>query len=113
VGGGFLIANSATIGPNETFLLIPQGAERNRVAIRTAKGNFISALNGGGGRVDARSTTIGTNELFDFVPIKPDKASFSTIKDYYLLSLETEPRLLTAYGIAQGPRSIYTIVPQE
>jgi hypothetical protein len=111
-GGQYLIANSVTIGPNETFLLIPQGLERNRVAIRTANGYYVSAINGGGDRVDARSTTIGSNEQFDLVPIRPDKVSFVTVKDYFLLTLDAEPRLLTGYGIVQGPRSIYTIIPQ-
>lgn len=111
-GGQYLIANSVQIGPNETFLLIPQGLERNKIAIRTASGNYISAINGGGDRVDVRGTTIGPNEQFDLVPIRPDKVSFITIKDYFLLTLENEPRILTGYGIVQGPRSIYTIIPQ-
>ena len=112
-GGQYIIANSVTIGPNETFLLIPQGLERNKFAIRTANGNYISAINGGGDRVDARSTTIGPNEQFDLVPIRPDQVSFVTVKDYYLLTLDVEPRILTGYGIVQGPRTIYTIIPQE
>jgi len=111
-GGGLVLADVVEVGPNETFLLVPQGIDRNKIAIRTANGNFISAIDGGGNRVDARSTTIGINEQFNLITIRPDKVSFTTVKDYYLLSLTTEPRLLTAYGIVQEPRTIYTIIPQ-
>jgi hypothetical protein len=112
-GGGYLFANAATIGPNEIFLLIPQGADRERIAIRTAKGNYISAVDGGGGTVNARSTTIGPNEQFVFVTIRPDRASFITTKNFFLLALMDEPKFLTAYGLATGPRTTLIIIPQS
>lgn len=111
-GGGSIIANSIEIGPNETFLLIPQGLNRDKVAIRTANKNYISAINGGGDRVDARGTTIGPNELFGIVAIRPDQANFTTQRGFYLLTFDTEPRILTGYGVVQGPRTIYTVIPQ-
>ena len=111
-GGGNIIANAVQVGPNEIFLLIPQGQNRDKVAIRTANRNYISAVNGGGDRVEARSTTIGPNEVFDFIAIRPDQVSFTTERGFYLLAFDTEPRLLTGYGVVQGPRTIYTIIPQ-
>jgi hypothetical protein len=111
-GGGSVIADAIQIGPNEIFLLIPQGTNRDKIAIRTANRNYISAINGGGDRVDARSTTLGSNELFNLIAIRPDQASFTTERGFYLLTFDTEPRLLTGYGVVQGPRSIYTIIPQ-
>lgn len=82
-GGGYLFANATIVGPNEIFLLIPQGADRERIAIRTANGNYVSAVDGGGGTVNARSATIGSNEQFIFVPIRPDASSFITSKIFF------------------------------
>lgn len=111
-GGGYLIANATGIGTNETFLLIPQGLDRSKIAIRTANGNYVSAVNGGGGIASARSTTIGANEQFTLVAVNPDKANFVTAGGFLLLALTTEPRLLTAYGLATGPRTRLTVIPQ-
>lgn len=111
-GGGFVVANAKEIGPNETFLLVPQGFDRTKVAIRTINGNYISAVDGGGGRVDASSTIVGPNEQFMMVPVNPDKSNFITARGFLLLVLTTEPRFLTAYGIATGTRTRLTIIPQ-
>jgi len=111
-GGGVVVANAIKIGGNETFWLIPQGASRDKVAIQTANGNYLSAIDGGGKRVDATSTTIGPNELFKLIPVTPDQANFVTTREFLLLVLTTEPRLLTAYGVATGPRTNIRIVPQ-
>lgn len=111
-GGGFITGNATQIGPNETFLLIPQGVDRNKVAISTANRNYITAIDGGGGRVDASSTTIGLNEQFIMVPQRPDQANFITSKGFFLLTLTNEPKFLTAFGLALGPRTVFTIIPQ-
>ena len=83
-----------------------------RVAMRTQDGYFISAVNGGGKRVDATSTVIGTNELFSILPVRPDQVDLITAKGYFVLVLATEPRYVTAYGVAAGPRTNLRIVPQ-
>jgi hypothetical protein len=111
-GGGYLYANATTIGPNETFFLIPQGIDREKIVIRTAKENYVRAVDGGGGTVDASSNNIGTNEQFILVPIRPDKFSFITNKNYFLLALTDITKLLTAYGLAEGPRTTFTVIPQ-
>jgi hypothetical protein len=111
-GGGIVAANSIRIGSNEIFTLIPQGGNREKVAIQTSNGNYLSAIDGGGNRVDATSTIIGINELFTMVPVGPDKANFVTSKGYILLTLPNEPRLLTAYGVAAGPRTRMAVIPQ-
>ena len=111
-GGGYLFANATQIGPNETFLLIPQGVNNEMVAIRTANRYYVSAVDGGGVTVNARSTTIGPNEQFVFVPVRPDKASFITNRSFFLLALTTPPNVLTAYGLATGPRATFVVIPQ-
>lgn len=111
-GGGYLYANATTIGPNETFLLIPQGVDREKIVIKTAKGNYVRAVDGDGGTVDAISNTIGPNEQFVLVPIRPDKFSFITNTNYFLLALTDSTKLLTAYGLAEGPRTTFTVIPQ-
>lgn len=110
-GGGLVVANAIKIGRNEIFSLIPQGANREKVAIQTSNGYYLSAIDGGGNRVDATATSIGTNELFTLQPVRPDQANFITAKGYFVLVLTTEPRLVTAYGVAVGPRTNIRIVP--
>lgn len=109
-GGGFLTANATEIGPNETFLLIPQGVNRDKIAIQTANRNYLNCI--GGGLVGARSTTIGTNEQFYFVPVYPDKANIVTTGGFFFLVLTDDPHYLTSYGLTIGPRTIFTIIPQ-
>jgi hypothetical protein len=112
-GGGIVIANAVKIGANETFSLIPQGPNREKVAIQTSNGNYLKAIDGGGNRVDATSNVIGINEQFTLVPVGPDKANFVTSKSYILLVLPIQPRLLTAYGVAAGPTTRMIIIPLD
>lgn len=108
--GGAVVANSTTIGPNEIFILVPQGVYRDRIAIQTANGYYLSAINGGGKRV-VTTTTIGRNEQFIMVPVNPNQAIFVTNIGFFLIPLITEPRFLTAYSIAADMRNIFTIIP--
>jgi hypothetical protein len=110
-GGGFLSTNATEIGPNEIFLLIPQGIYREKVAIRTANRNYLNCV--GGGFVGARSSTIGTNEQFSLTPIYPDKVSITTDSGFFFLALTEPPNYLTSYGLTIGPGTIFTIIPQE
>jgi len=110
-GGGFLTTNATNIGPNETFMLIPQGVYRDKIAIQTANRNYMNCI--GGGFVGARSTTIGENEQFYFVPIQPDKSSIVTASGFFLFALTTSPNYLTSYGLSVGPRTTFSIIPQE
>ena len=112
-GGGLVLANSTSIGPNETFLLIPQGLNREKVAIRTTNGYFLGAVDGGGGFVDAKSTTIGSYEQFFLIPVNPDKANFISSKRFFLLALSTEPRFIKAYGLGADARTTFVIIPQS
>lgn len=110
-GGGFLTANATEIGPNETFMLIPQGSTRDKIAIRTVNGNYLTCV--GGGLVGARGATIGTNEQFYFVPLYPDKANIVTSTGFFFLVLPENPHYLTSYGLTIGPRTTFTIIPQN
>jgi hypothetical protein len=110
-GGGFLTANATEIGPNETFMLIPQGLTRDKIAIRTANGNYLTCI--GGGLVGARGATLGANEQFYFVPVYPDKASIVTVSGFFFLVLPENPHYLTSYGLTISPRTIFTIITQN
>lgn len=111
-GGGYVFVNAISIGPNETFLLIPQGLNRDKVAIRTTKGYYLSAVNGGEGLITATGTTIGSKEQFTIVGATPDRANFITEKGLLMFALVNEPRFLTAYGVATGPRTRLIVIPQ-
>jgi hypothetical protein len=109
---GNVVASTTSIGPNETFILVPQGVYRDRVAIQTSKGYYLSAMDGGGKRI-VTSTTIGPNEQFIMVPINPNQAIFVTNIGFFLIPLITEPRFVTAYAIAADMRNIFTIIPLQ
>ena len=110
-GGGFLSANSTAIGSNETFLLIPQGLNRDKIAISTVNRNYVNCA--GGGFVGARATTIGTNEQFYYIPVTPDKLSIVTTSGFFFLILTDEPHYLTSYGLSIGPRTTFKIISLE
>jgi len=112
-GGGLIFADAISVGENETFLLIPQGLNREDVAIQTANGEYLSALDGGGKRI-VTSPTIGPNEKFALIPINPDKANFITYAGYFVFALTGGSKLLTAYAIASDPpRARFIIIPQD
>jgi len=86
-GGGLVLANSTSIGPNETFLLIPQGLNREKVAIRTSNGYFLRAVDGGGGSfIVGNVVEIGPNETFLLIPqgLNRDKVAIRTVNRNYL-----------------------------
>lgn len=72
-GGREMIANRTAVGPWETFTverLDQTGAllmSGDRVALRTANGQYLCAENGGGGEVVANRTTMGPWETFTIV----------------------------------------------
>lgn len=109
-GGGFLSANSTEIGPNEIFLLIPQGINRDKIAIQTANRNYVNCA--GGGFVGSSSTTIGSTEQFYYIPVTPDKLNIVTATAFFFLVLTDVPHYLTSYGMTIGPRTTFTIIPQ-
>ncbi|HSQ34042.1 MAG TPA: hypothetical protein VLM81_04035 [Peptostreptococcaceae bacterium] len=111
-GGGYVFVNSIAIGPNETFLLVPQGLNRDKVAIRTVNGNYLSAVNGGEGLITTTGTMIGANEQFLMIGATPDRANFISEKGLLMFALINEPRFLTAYGVATGPRTRLIVIPQ-
>lgn len=111
-GGGYVFVNSIIIGPSETFLLIPQGLNRDKVAIRTINGYYLSAVNGGEGLITATGTMIGANEQFLMIGATPDRANFISEKGLLMFALINEPRFLTAYGVATGPRTRLIVIPQ-
>jgi hypothetical protein len=111
-GGGYVFVNAIAIGPNETFLLIPQGLNRDKVAIRTINGYYLSAVNGGEGLITATGTMIGANEQFLMIGATPDRANFISEKGLLMFALINEPRFLTAYGVATGPNTRLIVIPQ-
>jgi len=93
--------------------LVPAGFERDRVAIRTSKGNYLTAIQQGGSSLNAEGTTMGSEQTFQLLPLYPDKGSFMTDKGYFITIENGEKGLLKAYALVVGPSEIFVIVPLE
>lgn len=74
-----------------------------KVALKIDGGFFVSAANGGEGLITATGTMIGAT---------PDRANFISEKGLLMFALVNEPRFLTAYGVATGPRTRLIVIPQ-
>lgn len=80
------------VGPNEKFTLVPIDANQKTFALKTAKGNFITAVNGGGmgGPNDATSTLhtdatwIGPWETLIVEQQEDGSFAFCTTNGFYL-----------------------------